>query len=283
MEILAFVLSGLLSLISGGGIVLDSIAQRQIRSQIISIEQQAVRIDNSPNYRTIRGQFDRIRIANRNLKMKPGLTIAVFDLETDAIALKSQPNFNSFDELRKSLAKPASGVVKIAVTQADLDRALQSTEILARLEAILNNTFVRKAGSTNIAYQLSDLALELRSPNRLEVSFKLNRPRPSVNIEPNGISGTSTVKNRSRELDFALKFTVGAIDGKKLQITKPQGTVNNRPMSPRLLDGFAFGINDRLDLNSLESDGILARILQLEIDEDKLELVGFVRVDTKKI
>ena len=283
MEILAIALSGLLSLTSSGGIILDSIVQRQIRSQIIDVEQQAVRIDNSPNYQTIRGRIDRVRIANRNLKVNPGLTIAVFDLETDAIALKSQPNSNSLDELRKSLAKPASGVVKIAVTQADLDRALQSAEILARLEAILNNTLVRKAGSTNIAYQLSDLALELRSPNRLEVSFKLNRPRPSVNIKPNGISGTSTAKSRSRELDFALKFTVEVINGKKLRITKPQGTVNNRPMSPRLLDGFAFGINDRLDLNSLERDGILARILQLEIDEDKLELVGFVRLDAKKI
>ena len=52
-------------------------------------------------------------------------------------------------------------------------------------------------------------------------------------------------------------------------------------MSSRLLNVFAVGIGDRLNLNVLEADGILARILQLEIDEDRLELVSFIRLETK--
>ncbi len=281
MEILAIVLSGLLSLASSGGIILDTLAKRQIGSQIISVEQQAVRIDNSPNYQLVQGKVDRVRIASRGVKIEPGLRIAVLDLEADAIILKSQPNLNSINELRKSLAKPASGAVKLIITEADLDRALQSAEILARLEKILNQSLVRRAGATNIPYQLSDLRVELDSGNRWKLRFKLSRPRPSVNIKPDDISGTSTVKNRSRELDFALESTVEVRNGKTLHLIDPQGTVNNRPMSQRLLNGFAVGISDRLDLNSLESDGILARILQLEINQDRLELVGFVRVETK--
>ena len=281
MEILAIVLSGLLSLASSGGIILDDLAKRQISSQIISVEQQAVRIDNSPNYQAIQGKIEQVRIASRGVKIEPGLRIAVLDLETDAIILKSQPNFSSIDELRKSLAKPASGAVKLIITEADLNRALQSPKILVRLEKILNQSLLRRAGSTNIPYQLSDLRVELHSTNRWKLRFKLSRPRPSVSIEPNGISRTSTVKNRSRELDFALELTVEVKDGKTLRLIDPQGTVNNRPMSPRLLDGFAVGISDRYDLNSLESDGILARILQLEINQDRLELVGFIRVETK--
>ena len=152
---------------------------------------------------------------------------------------------------------------------------------MARLETILNQSLVRRAGATNIPYQLSDLRVELDSGNRWKLRFKLSRPRPSVNIKPDDISGTSTVKNRSRELDFALESTVEVRNGKTLHLIDPQGTVNNRPMSQRLLNGFAVGISDRLDLNSLESDGILARILQLEINQDRLELVGFVRVETK--
>ena len=280
MEILAIVLSGLLSLASSGGIILDDLAKRQISSQIISVEQQAVRIDNSPNYQIIQGKVDRVRIASRGVKIEPGLRIAVLDLETDAIVLKSQPDLSSIDELRKSLAKPVSGAVKLIITEADLNRALQSPEILALLETILNRSLVSRAGATNIPYQLSDLGVELHSANRWEIKFKLSRPRPSVNIEPNG-NGTSRVKNRSRELDFALELTLEVLNG-QLRLIEPQGTVNNRPMSQRLLNGFAVGISDRLDLNSLESDGILARILQLEINQDRLELVGFIRVETKQ-
>ena len=281
MEILAIVLSGLLSLASSGGIILDDLAKRQISSRIISVEQQAVRIDNSPNYQIVRGKVDRVRIAHRGIEIEPGLRIAVLDLETDAIVLKSQPDFSSIEALRKSLAKPVSGAVKLIITEADLNRALQSPEILAKLETILNRSLVSRAGATNIPYQLSDLRVELHSANRWEIKFKLSRPRPSVNIEPNG-NGTSRVKNRSRELDFALESTVEVLNGKTLRVIKPQGTVNNRPMSQRLLNGFAVGISDRLDLNSLESDGILARILQLEINQDRLELVGFIKVETKQ-
>ena len=282
MEILAIALSGLLSLASSGGIILDNIAQKRIDSQIISVEQQAVRIDNSPNYQAVRGKIDRVRIANRGIRIEPGLRIAVLDLETDPIILESQPNFNSIDQLRESLPEPVSGAVKLIVTEADLNQALQSPKILARLETILNQSLLSRAGSTNIPYQLSDLHLELHSTNRLSLGFKLTRPRPRVNIEPDGISGTSTVQNRSRELDFALELTVEVVNGQTLRLVNPQGTVNDRPMSPRLLNGFAVGISDRLDLNSLESDGIIARILQLEINQDRLELVGFIRVETKQ-
>lgn len=276
MEILTIVLSGLLSLVSSGSIVLDSLAQRQIRSQVISIEKQAVRVDNSPSYQVAGGKLQKVRIANRGITIKPDLRIAVLDLETDEVNLKSKLNLNSIDGLRESLEQPASGVVKLIVTQADLNRALQSPEILEQLQKTLNRLITR-SGSINIAYQLQDLGLELNSDNRLEVRFKLSRPST---IELEDTSNSSAMSSRSRELAINLKLKIQVVNGRAIEITKLEGTVNNRPMSSRLLNGFAEGISDRLNLNSLETNGILARILQLEIDRDKLKLVSFVRVET---
>ena len=59
------------------------------------------------------------------------------------------------------------------------------------------------------------------------------------------------------------------------------GTVNNRPMSSRLLNGFAQGISDRLDFSNLEKQGIFARLLQLEITAEKITIVGFAKMETK--
>lgn len=280
MEILTIVLSGLLSLVSGGGTILDLIAASQIRSQIISVEQQAVRVDNRPSYQIAQGKLHQVRIASRGVKVQPGLRIAVVDLATDPIALKSNSNFNSIDELRDSLAKPASGAIKLVFRQSDLNQALQSPEILAQFQKILNRLITSKSGSTNISYQLSNLRLELRPANRIEVRFKLSRLRPNASIN-DSTSGTNTINNRSRELNIALELAIEVINGKTLRLIEPRGTVNDRPMSSRLLNGFAEGISDRLNLNVLEADGILARILQLEIDEDKVELVSFIRLETK--
>ncbi|MEM8721704.1 MAG: DUF2993 domain-containing protein [Cyanobacteria bacterium P01_G01_bin.39] len=282
MEILTIALSSLLSLGASGGLILDRIAQGQLRDQVIDVEQQAVRIDNRPNYQVIQGKLDRVRIASRGVKIKPGLRIAIVDLETDQVALNlAELNFDNLDELRASLSQPVSGLVRLVLTETDLNQALQSPEILAQLQTTLNRLIARRAGSSNISYQLSDLGLELRPTNRLQVKFKLNRASSSTENRSNRSTGTSKFTNRSRELDIALELEFQVVNGTTVRLLEPMGTVNNRPLSDRLLKGFAEGISDRLDLNSLSADGIITRILQLEIDEDKLELINFTRLETK--
>ena len=277
MEILTIVLSGLLSVLSGGGIVLDSQAQSRIGSQIISIEEQAVRIDNRPSYQIATGKLQQVRIATRGVRIEPGLRIAALEIATDPIALKQgELNLDSIDTLRSALAKPASGMVKLVVTQADINRALKSPQVLSQFQDAFNRALSGRTGSA-IGYQLSDLSLELRPANRLEIRFKLSRP-------PFERAGeTSTVKRRSKELDVLLKLAVEVEGGKIIRAIAPQGTINGRPMSSRLLNGFATGISERLNLDAFSADGILVRILQLEINEDKLESIGFIFVKTKSV
>jgi hypothetical protein len=283
MEILTIALAGLLGIGSSGGIVLDKIAQGKLASQVISVEQQAVRIDNQPNYQVAQGQIARVRVASRGVRLKPGVRIASLDVESDPLAVRlSQLKFTNLESLRASLVTPASGMVKLVLTEQDLNQALQSPEIQERLQKNLNRLIASQAGSTSISYRLSELQLKLRPKNRLQVSFKLSRPRAKLNRASSSSPGTSREKKSSRELAISLELTLKVVDGKVLRLLEPQGIVNGRPMSSRLLAGFATGIGDRLNLKTLEADGILARILQLEINEDDLQLIGFARLETKK-
>jgi hypothetical protein len=250
---------------------------------VISVEQQAVRIDNQPNYQVAQGQIARVRIASRGVRLKPGVRISSLDVESDPLAVRlSQLKFTNLESLRASLVTPASGVVKLVLTEQDLNQALQSPEIQERLQKNLNRLIASQAGSTSISYRLSELQLKLRPKNRLQVSFKLSRPRAKLNRASSSSPGTSREKKSSRELAISLELTLKVVDGKVLRLLEPQGIVNGRPMSSRLLAGFATGIGDRLNLKTLEADGILARILQLEINEDDLQLIGFARLETKK-
>jgi hypothetical protein len=283
MEVLTIVLAGLLGIGSSGGIVLDQIAQNKIRSQVISVEEQAVRIDNQPNYQAAQGKIARVRIASRGVRIKPGMRIAAIEVETDPIAVKlSKLKLKSIEQFRESLVATVGGAVKVVLTETDLNQALQSKEIQEQLQTTLNRLIVSKAGSTNISYQLADLRVALQPQNRLQVNFKLSRPSPKLSLESNPNSGTSDQQKNSRELAISLELTLKVINGKALQLLDPRGTVNGRPMSSRLLKGFATGISDRLNLNTLSADGILARILQLEIKEDNLQLSGFLRLEPKK-
>ncbi len=274
-------LSGLLSLTSIGGTVLDSVAAHRISSQIISSQKQAIRIDNTPSYQIAQGKLTKVRIAARDIKVKPDLEIAVLELETDPLDVDlAKLNFNNIDELRESLEQPLQGAGKLILTEANLNQALESPEILAQLSKNLNRLIASRAGSTNIAYQLRDLQVALHPANRLGVKFKLKRPINNFEVDE-AETAKSSLSSSDKQIAIALELKIRVFQGKTIRITEPKGTVNGRPMSSRLLNGFAEGISDRLNLDSLQADGILTRVLQLEIDEDKLKLVGFLKLETK--
>ena len=276
MEVLTIVLSGLLSVAASGGIIADRVAASRISSGLISIEEQKVRIDNSPNFAIAKGQIQKVRIATRGARIKPDLRIEALELETDRVDLNlSKLDLDGLDELRESLDRPFQGGVRLVLKESDLNQTLRSPEVLAEIQKTLNRFIVSRAGSTNIAYQLLDLQLEFLAINRIGVRFRLTRPINTFE------SSSNSPTTKSRELSMALELGLEVVGGKTIRLIDPEGTVNGRPMSARLLNGFAEGISDRLNLSSLEKDGILARILQLEIDEDKLELVSFIRLETK--
>ena len=272
MEILTIVLSGILSLASGGGVILDLLVDNNLRSQVVGVEQQAIRLDNVPSYQIVGGKLQKIRVSTTGIKLKPNLRIETLELETDPINLdRRKLNLDNLEQFKAALKQPLQGAVKIVLTEADLNRALQSPEIQEKIEQTLNRLIARKAGSSNISYHLLAPRVELSPDNRLGVQFKLRRSQGRPNLDP-----------ADSELAISLEFKLELVNGKQLRLLEPKGTVNQRPMSSRLLNGFANGISDRFDLSDLEADGILARLLQLKIDEDKIELVGFARMETKE-
>ena len=269
MELIAIVLSGLFSLFANGGWIIDAIAGKTLSDQLISVEEQAIRIDNTPSYQLAQGKIDKVRVATRGVKLYPYLRIDTLELETDAIALDLKNlKPKNLESLQASLLKPLQGVGKIIVTEADLTKALQSPEVKQQLQQALNNLVARKAGTSTIAYEVSAPQLELHPNNQVKIYLELRR-------------FSNNPKNTSK-LAISLEFGIKVLGGTKIQLVQPIGTVNNRPMSSRLLQKFASGISDRLDLTRVESEGILARLLQLEITEDKIELVAFARMETKQ-
>jgi hypothetical protein len=272
MELVTIILSSLLSIFSNGGWLIEAIANKQLSSYLESAEKLAIRVDNTPNYQIARGRIDRLRIAGRGIYLEPYLRIAVLELETDPIALdlaKLSKSTQSLARLRGSLEKPLQGAVSIVITERDLLNALRSETLIAKLQANLNNLVASKAGASTISYQLIQPRIELKPHNSLTIKATLRR------------SGMTMRKDRN--LAIALKLKLKVIQGQQIQLSKLAGTVNNRPISDRLLKGFAEGISDRLNLATMEKQGIFARLLQLEITEDKIKIVGFTKMETKSI
>lgn len=269
MELLTILLSSLLAAISPAGLILDTVLEDTLRSQVEAVEQLEVRIDNTPSYQVLQGKVDRIRIASRGVEPIANLRIETLELETDPINVDlerlRQGGKNSVTE---SLRQPLQGVVHLVVTETDLNQALQSPEIQSRLQALVNDLIPQQEDLPPRRFELSNSHLDFLGDNRLRLQVQLRSLDAQEQVSP--------------PLDLVLEVGFNVVAGRTLELIEPTGSLNGRKLSPRLLQGFAEGLNSQLDLRTLEKTGVTARLLQLKLSQDEINLVAFVRFEAQK-
>ena len=266
MEFLTILLSGLLAFISPLGSILDGTAEKVIRSQIEEAETLEVRIDNVPSYQILRGKLQKVRIASRGLKIRENLKINTLEIVTDPLnldlaILRQRENKN----LRSSLREPLQAGVRLILAETDINHTLQSAAVKENLEKIINRLMNRQGTSSRRRYELLNPRIELLDNNRLSLQVELRR------LVANG--------EEVRSLDIMLESGFKIIGGNRLELVKVVGSINNKPLSSQLLGRIAEGVNQRLDLKILEKNGIIARVLQLKIENRQLNLAAFVRLE----
>ncbi|WP_241392687.1 DUF2993 domain-containing protein [Rippkaea orientalis] len=260
MEFFIIFLSSLLTAISPIGIVVDTVIANTIRSQVKSVEQLAVRVDNTPSYQPIQGKIDRFRFASRNLEIIDNLRIETIELEIDPISINiNRLETKGLTGIRQSLRQPLQGGIRLVLKETDLNQALESANVKAKLQEIINRFLPEQAPQ----FQLLSLQIQFKEENRLGIEVKLQQE--------------ATEEKEAEPLDLSLETGLKLENGRSLQLLDLSGTLNGRKLSKRFLSRFSS-----FDLATLEKQGITSRLLQLDIDEETLDLAAFARLETLK-
>lgn len=255
MELLTILLSGLLGLLSPVGGVIERIAENTIRSQFQQVEQLRVRVDNVPTHQLLQGKVSRVRIAGRSLQLKQNIRIAELDVETDKLDFDTDSLAS-----RLQLQEPLQAGVRVVLTEQDVNQALQSDEILSQLLNVTIGELNRNTGQIQ-QFNFSQPQIQFLANQRL---------RFQVELAQDGVA----------PLQITVDSGLGVISGRQLQLIAPVVWVNEERVPEQILAAIATNFSQQFDLRSLQSAGIQARILQLDINPQKLEFAAFVRVET---
>lgn len=259
MELLSILLSILLSSISPAGYLIDTTAENAIRNQFTKVEQLQVRVDNVPTHQLIQGKIDRVQIAGRGFWLTDNFRIDTLEIETDPIDVNLQQIRQKKLNLM-ALKKPLNAGIRVAITEADINQALQSPDISQQLQNLGINILQVPEAEQLQRYDILNPQIEFLDNNRL---------RFSVQIQERGYP---------EQLNIILESGLNLISGSRLQLSELSVLVNGEPAPNRLVKGLAEGLNRRLDLHSLERSGILARLLQLKITTDQVEMAAFLQI-----
>ena len=255
MEFLTILLSSLLGLVAPVGLVVDRAALDAIRSGLNQAEELVVRVDNAPSYQLLQGKVERVRIAGRGLKPKQqDIRIAVLELETDPIDLEPSSLKNRQLKLRRSF----SAGVHLVLEQQDINSALKSPAVLAFLES-LDIPQIGAPDSDAASSKFVNPRVELLANNRLRFQVELTA----------GNNGS---------LAILVETGLGVTAGQKIQLVEPVVYVNSEAVTEQFVNAIASNVSKKLDLSNLES-GLGARILQLNVLPQKLEIVAFLKVE----
>lgn len=270
METLTLIFAGILSIFTPIGIISDRIAANQIRSQTESIDKLAVRIDNVPSYQIAQGKIDRLRIASRGVQLTPEVRLEVLEVETDSLEVNLQRLRNSEENcLRACLRQPLQAGVRLVVTEADLNEAFQSPDIKIKIQQLFNSFVTNIPVAPPQGYEILDIKLDLLGDNRL-VS--------QIQLQP---IGTNLETDSEAPTPLLLEMEVGleVVEGKKLNFREANVTFDDIVIPRQFSSGILDRVSRRLDLENLQEDGILLRILQLGLEEDYVEIATFIRAE----
>jgi LmeA-like phospholipid-binding len=258
MEFLTILLSSLLGLISPVGLVVDRTTENAIRSQFAKVEQLQVRVDNAPTHQLLQGKVDRVRIAGRSLQLKrQDIRIAVFELETDRIEIDTR----TIGKKRPKFKQPLQAALRLVLTEADVNKVLQSPEFLSRLRKLNVISANPTNKDSNPIYHFVNPRVKILTNQRVNLK---------VEIQEEGNSESVVVN---------LETGLNIVAGRRLQLVKPTAKVNEEEVPSQLLDAMVINLNQRLDLSNLEADGLLMRIIKLKMKPGKLEISTFVRIE----
>lgn len=265
MELIAILLSGLLAIISPVGLAVDKVAEKAIRSRFDKVEQLQVRLDNAPNHQLLQGKIQQLQIAGRGFWITPEFRVDTLELETDPIDvdLKGLRQRSKEQSFKQFLRQPGQAGLRLVLTEKDLNQALASPKVKEQLQNLMGN--LGSSASVFLErYDLADARVEFLENNRLRLQAQLEEP----------VTGET--------LNLIIESGINVITGSQLNLIEPNVLVNGKPVPPQLIKAFTAGINRRLDLRRLEEADIIARILQLKLDSDRLQVAAFVRIQPPK-
>ncbi|HIK10349.1 MAG TPA: DUF2993 domain-containing protein [Oscillatoriaceae cyanobacterium M33_DOE_052] len=240
----------------------DTLLAKEIRSQLYATEQLQVRIDNIPTHQLLQGRIDRVRIAGTGLWLSPQLRLHTLEVETDPINININTIRNTDrHQSRSALEQPLGVAVKLVLTREDINQALNSAEFITTFQSLIPLLFnSRSLQQASRRYQITSSQVEFISNNRFRIETEIAE------------------LGYSDRLNLTIEAGINLLAGRRVELIEPIVLVNGKPAPGQFVRGLRAAAN-KFDLNQLETLGGTARLLQLEMTPETVEMALFLRVE----
>ncbi len=239
--------------------MLNTVAGKTIRHLFTQSEFVDVSVRCFPSSKLLQGSIDSFKMSGRGLVIRREFRTEEMSFETDAVAI----DFGSLLKGKLNLKQPTQAIAQVALTEDDINDSFKAELVRKRLENLAIPALNELSGGQAISF--TDVQVELQPNNSVRLSAQADIPDQGV--VPISMTCTLAVARRRRIL-----FENPQFDGE----TVPESL---REMSRTLTTAMAEILNNMVDLDRFNLDGVTLRINRLETQGKKLVFSGYAQID----
>lgn len=238
--------------------MLNTVASQSIRHLFTQSEAVDVVVRCNPSSKLLQGSIDTFRMTGRGLVIRRDFWVEEMSFETDAVSI----DFSSVLSGKIRLRQPTQAVAQVVLTEDGINRAFTSDLVQIRLQNLDMPELTSLSGGEPVSF--TDVNVQLLPENQVQIFAKTELPNGSV---PISLIATLAVERRRRVLFQNPQFKADVVP-------EPlQGVANALTMV------FADVLNNMVDLDRFDLDGVTMRINRLETQGKNLIFSGYAQIE----
>ncbi len=239
--------------------LLNKVASNTIRHLFTKSESVEVKVRCQPASKLLQGGIDSFQMSGRGLVIRKAFRTEELTFETDAVSI----DFGSVMQGKLALKQPTQAIAKVKLNEEDINVAFEAELVRRRLENLSEPALTTLSDGKSVSF--ADVRVELFPGNRIALQATADLgDRGSVPVSLSCVLGVE----RRRRVTF-----------QDIEFDAEKTAVEQREVAAKLAEVLGDILNNMVDLDRFDLDGITMRINRLETQGKALIFAGYAKIE----
>ncbi|GBE95181.1 hypothetical protein NCWK1_4964 [Nostoc cycadae WK-1] len=239
--------------------MLNTVASQTIRHMFTQSESVEVLVRCYPSSKLLQGSIDSFKMNGRGLVIRRDFAVEEMSFETDAVAI----DFGAVLSGKLNLKQPTQAIAQVVLSEAGINQAFKAELVKKRLMNLDLPALVELSGGKPVSFP--EIQVKLLPENRLQIFAKADLD--TSELVPVNMTVSIAVERRRR------------ISFKNPQIDLEQVPEAQKETSRTLSMVLAEILDNMVDLDRFDLDGVKMRLNRLETEGQKLIFSGYAEIE----
>lgn len=239
--------------------LLDTVASQSIARLFSECEAIDVNIRCNPPSKMLQGAIDGFKMQGRNMVIRKQFPVAEMSFETDAVAI--DPGSILAGQLK--LKQPTQAIARVVLSEAGLTQSFEADLVKARLQNLDLDGLTGSWALSLISFE--DVSMKLGADTNVTIAATAKGPGcPKLPLK----FTTKVSVKRRRRVEFGTPT-----------IHLDDVPAEHHKDATSLINAMMKLLNDMVDLDRFDLDGITLRLNRLETEGSNLVFGGYAQVE----